>query len=77
MFERYVSVDWSGAKRETKRSGLRIVQAVPEHRGGVVVNPRYCQMLWIAFDHAASFSSTLSTNSPLTNTAPALTRQTR
>jgi len=30
-------------------------------------------MLWIGPDHAASFSSLLSTNSPFTNLAPALT----
>ncbi len=37
---------------------------------------RYCQMLWIGSDHAASFcsSSLLSTNSPFTNLVPALTR---
>jgi hypothetical protein len=30
-------------------------------------------MLWIGPDHAASFSSPLSTNSPFSNLAPALT----
>jgi hypothetical protein len=37
---------------------------------------RYCQMLWIGPDHAATFSSFLSTNSPFKNLAPALTRGT-
>jgi acyl-CoA reductase-like NAD-dependent aldehyde dehydrogenase len=38
---------------------------------------RYCQMLWIGLrDHAATFSSLLSTNSPFTNLAPALTNGT-
>ncbi|MBA3425590.1 MAG: HindIII family type II restriction endonuclease [Rubrobacter sp.] len=56
----------------TERSDAADVECVADD-----YSLRYCQMLWIAFDHAASFSSTLLTNSPLTNTAPALTRQTR
>ena len=40
--------------------------------------PRYCQMLWTGrSDHAATFSSFLSTNSPFLNSAPALTSATR
>ena len=39
---------------------------------------RYRQMLWIGLhDHAATFSSLPSTNSPLLNSAPALTNATR
>jgi hypothetical protein len=41
-----------------------------------LLNERYCRMLWIGLDHAASFSSFLSTNSPFTNPAPALTKGT-
>ena len=62
---------------EQSSSGVNVViEGIPEKRL-THEELRYCQMLWIAFDHAASFSSTLLTNSPLTNTAPALTRQTR
>ena len=31
VFERFISINWSGAARETKSSGLRIVQATEEH----------------------------------------------
>ncbi len=41
------------------------------------VSWRYCQKLWINPDHAASFSSTLSANSPSTHSAPALTNATK
>ena len=43
-----------------------------------VIKRRYCQMLWIAPDHATTFSLSFpSTNSPFTNLAPALTSVTR
>ena len=42
-----------------------------------LIKQRYCQELWIGPDHAATFcSSLLSTNSPLTKLAPALTNGT-
>jgi hypothetical protein len=38
-FERYVSIDWSGASTEDRRGDLRVVQATEDEPGGVVVAP--------------------------------------
>lgn len=46
MFERFISIDWSGAEKESKRSGLRIVQATLEHNGGAVVNSPKRDTCW-------------------------------
>ncbi len=39
MFERYISIDWSGAGTESKRGDLRIVEASPSYRRGRIVDP--------------------------------------
>ena len=39
MFERYVSVDWSGSDREDRRVNLRVVEATPPGNNGTVVPP--------------------------------------
>lgn len=39
MFERYVSVDWSGSDREDRRVNLRVVEATPPDNDGTVVPP--------------------------------------
>ncbi len=39
MFERYISIGWSGAGTEDQRYGLRVVEASRESAEGIVVNP--------------------------------------
>lgn len=39
MFDRYISVDWSGAGTEEQRYGLRVVEASHENAEGIVVDP--------------------------------------
>jgi len=60
-------------KREVFTSLLEAKVLVEGYRNHYNCRRRYCQMLWICPDHAATFSSLLSTNSPFTNLAPALT----
>jgi hypothetical protein len=46
VFDRFISIDWSGAKRESKRSGLRIVQTTLEHGSGEVVDSPERRTCW-------------------------------
>lgn len=39
MFERYISIDWSGSDREDRRVNLRVVEATPPGNDGTVVPP--------------------------------------
>ncbi len=39
MFERYISIDWSGARTETDRVDVRVVEASPPNESGRIVNP--------------------------------------
>ncbi len=39
MFERFISIDWSGSGAEDQRVNLRVVEASPQNTYGVVVDP--------------------------------------
>lgn len=39
MFERHISIDWSGSDTENQRVNLRVVEANAENGGGFVVDP--------------------------------------
>ena len=39
MFDRLISIDWSGANMEDHRGDLRVVEATPDQSVGVIVDP--------------------------------------
>jgi hypothetical protein len=39
VFDRFISIDWSGAGTETDRVDVRVVEVFPQNQGGRIVYP--------------------------------------
>jgi hypothetical protein len=67
MFDRYISIDWSGSGTDDRRVNLRVVEANPQNMDGVVVGPPVARIgtrAWTRAECREWLTQALDSNQP-------------